>query len=492
MEKLKEFASNTRRGYKIEKNKIDNELLNEIKKILYVEPNVNKEYVQNVVGIPMYFENKKNIFLPPAWSINNIGKAKKNCIKPGDKLDLKLKLQPRDYQVDIINKSMKQIKEIGGGILTIRPGGGKTYCGINIAIQLKRKTIILVHTSVLLDQWVERINSFVDNAKIGIIKGKVCDIEGKDFVIGMIQTIMNKFDYKTFESFGFVIFDEVHHISSPMFSKTLTKLCLKYKLGLSATPKRTDKTEIVFYNYLGKSILGNNFKEEKIKTLIKNIYYFDNYEEMNRYNGSYDLHGMLEQIITNRYRNKFIVKNALEYAKMGRHIIVLSTRRNHLTYMNNLFKIMAKNTEYTSDLYIGGMKTEELEKSSMNNVIFATYQLVAEGTDIPTLDTLIMASPKKEVEQIIGRIQRGKAKNIPMVIDICDDFSVFSNQSKYRNRHYKKSKYEITNFKLEKKKDIPIIREGNGQVKKLTSFINIKGKTNKKENDTIVLKECLL
>ena len=83
-------------------------------------------------------------------------------------------------------------------------------------------------------------------------------------------------------------------------------------------------------------------------------------------------------------------------------------------------------------------KSESLEESAKCDVLFATYQLVSEGTDIPTLNTLIMASPKKEVEQVIGRIQRAKTEHRPFVLDICDMFSVYTNQGTYRRRFYKR------------------------------------------------------
>ena len=69
------------------------------------------------------------------------------------------------------------------------------------------------------------------------------------------------------------------------------------------------------------------------------------------------------------------------------------------------------------------MKRKDLEKSSKCDIIFGTYQLVSEGTDIPTLNTLVMASPRKEIEQVVGRILRGYSTKTPIVVDIIDDDS---------------------------------------------------------------------
>ena len=104
---------------------------------------------------------------------------------------------------------------------------------------------------------------------------------------------------------------------------------------------------------------------------------------------------------------------------------------------------------------------ESLEKSSKCDILFASYQLVSEGTDIPTLNTLIMTTPKKQIQQVVGRILRSKTKFTPLILDIVDSsFSVYKNQSFYRNRYYRKCNYSIENIDINAKdKKIPLIGE---------------------------------
>ena len=89
-----------------------------------------------------------------------------------------------------------------------------------------------------MDQWKERIEFFLPDARVGKIQGDVVKIEDKDIVIGMLQSISMK-DYPddVFNSFGFVIYDECHHLGAEVFSRSLIKVGCKYILGLSATPK---------------------------------------------------------------------------------------------------------------------------------------------------------------------------------------------------------------------------------------------------------------
>ena len=364
-----------------------------------------------------------------------------------------------------------------------------TFLAIHLATLLKQKTLIVVHTSVLLTQWIERLNEFIPNAKVGIIKGKKFEVEGKDFVIAMLQTLISEsrgYDYKTFINFGTTIVDEVHHISAPSFSRALPIITTKYKIGLSATPERNDKLENIFYWYLGPSAWYNR-ENKNTNTIIKVINYVEeNFKEIKMWNGGYNLAKMVTQIIENKKRNYFIIRQIKYFSEFGRQLIILSTRRNHLIELKELFEqnitiykslinlLVIKynidnqeiidninsflNNNVSLGMYIGGMKTTQLEISSKCGVIFATYQLVSEGTDIPTLNTLIMTSPKKQVEQVIGRIQRGKNNFVPLVIDMCDMFSVYENQGKFRQRHYRKQKYNIEYIDFNSKsKKFPLI-----------------------------------
>ena len=97
--------------------------------------------------------------------------------------------------------------------------------------------------------------------------------------------------------------------------------------------------------------------------------------------------------------------------------------------------------------YVGGMKREKLKKSESKQLLLATYAMAKEGLDIKTLNCLILASPKKDIIQAVGRIMRQNHKTIkPLIVDFVDNFSIFTNQAKIRQRLYKKRKYNIKNI----------------------------------------------
>ena len=130
---------------------------------------------------------------------------------------------------------------------------GKTVIGINIITRLKKKTLIIVHKGFLLNQWVERIKEFCPESRIGYIQGQIIDINEKDIVIGMLQSLsMKEYPQDLFSSFGLLICDEVHHISSEVFGRAMQKIVTKYSLGLSGTMVRKDGLTHVFKLFLGE------------------------------------------------------------------------------------------------------------------------------------------------------------------------------------------------------------------------------------------------
>ena len=112
---------------------------------------------------------------------------------------------------------------------------------LKIISLISKKTLIIVHKEFLMNQWIERINEFLPGARIGKIQGTSFDIDNKDIVIGMIQTLYDKeYPSNAFSSFGITIVDEVHRIGSEQFSRTLFKTITPYMLGISATVERKD------------------------------------------------------------------------------------------------------------------------------------------------------------------------------------------------------------------------------------------------------------
>ena len=230
----------TLNGYKIPKTALKLGMLGELTVKPYV-PSVfvNPKYIQKY---KLYLEKDEFIYLPKQYGIEKFGipnKTLRNVEQTPNKFwEFKGKL--REIQIEVVNSFLKP--EPHDGILSLQTGGGKTVCGLWIASQLKLPTIILVHNTFLKDQWISRIKDFLPNARIGQIQGDIIDINEKDIIVCMLQSIsLKEYPQETFTKIGLIIVDECHHIASEAFSKSLPKLTSKYMLGLSATPERKDK-----------------------------------------------------------------------------------------------------------------------------------------------------------------------------------------------------------------------------------------------------------
>lgn len=436
-----------KRGYVIIKEHYNYKILNNLRTELTVKP-FNK-FVDNVESYTVYEENMRKMYLPKIYAIQKLGEPDEYKVPKGDDITIEFCGSIRDNQKKPIDSALKALRTTGGGILVLPCGYGKTCIGLYLISQIKKKTLVICHKEFLVEQWKERISVFLPEARVGIIQGQKFDIEDKDIVIGMLQSLsMKQYELDAFDSINFLIIDECHHISSKVFSRALRRLNCDYHLGLSATPKRADGLMKVLYWHIGDIFFTvSNKDDNKQKRDVKIVQYTLNsdnpihYQELLNYQKRPNVVGMISNVISFRKRNNLIIEKILELIKDKRNILVLSERRGHLIELSEILK-----KEGFDDwaFYLGGMKAKDLKLAEVRQVILGTYQMCSEGYDNSNLDTLIMTTSKGDVEQSVGRILRKKVYDIePLVVDFVDNFSAFRNQGKKRETFYKKKKYKI-------------------------------------------------
>jgi superfamily II DNA or RNA helicase len=324
-----------------------------------------------------------------------------------------------------------------------------TVMGLYIGAELKEKILVIVHTNVLLDQWRERIEMFLPNSRIGKIQGNIFDIDDKDIVIGMLQTIVSRnFSSKDFNSFGTVIFDECHHLGAKVFSQCFYKVITNNMIGLSATVNRKDGLSKVFKYFIGDIMYSMKKKLNVHDVCIKAVTYNSSSElatEIYNRVGNLNLPGMLNNIVKIQERNNLILNFIKKFIKEKRKIILLSHRISHLKMLKLLIE---KDNICSAGLYIGGMKLTDLNISKTKDILLGSYNMVSEGFDEPSRNTLILSTPLSDVQQSAGRILRKKHDIQPIILDIIDNFSIFSKQWKKRKTYFKKEKWEIDEIEV--------------------------------------------
>jgi superfamily II DNA or RNA helicase len=362
-----------------------------------------------------------------------------------------------------------------------------TMLAIYLSWALGLKTLVVTHKEFLMDQWEERINQFT-TAKVGRIRQSVVDVEDKDIVIGMLRSLSIK-DYPTdiLQQFGLVIYDEVHHTGSRVDSQALLKTSAQYTLGLSATPDRADGMTKVINWHIG-NILYEMEKKYNYRVLVKKVFFRSSdplfKEKKMWFQGRFAPNhtSMTENLTKIKTRNQLIVSMINTLKGMGRKILVLSYRVEHLEYLKLMVdeKIKADGEThiYNSYFYMGKTKRGEKKLAEKDgHIIFATMQLAEEGLDISHLDTVIFALPvsiqkdkkkkgkiksSKALIQSIGRILRNDKledlTQIPLVIDLSDMFSIYSSWSDKRNEVYGKKNWYIQNYYWE---DLEFLNSSN-------------------------------
>jgi superfamily II DNA or RNA helicase len=438
-----------KRGYVINKKDISAQNLKACIKDLTVQPFVLQNFGEKPKKFKVFIENNKTITMPIYYGIANFGKPNKTKGVKGQKVNINFKGSLRGKQIDAYNAVYNGIKETGGGILSVHCGFGKTVLALKTICDLKAKTLVIVHKEFLLSQWIERITKFTD-ARIGVIQGQKIDVEDKDIVLGMLQSIsMKDYNSNLFKQFRMIVVDECHHISSRVFSQALPKVICKYTLGLSATPNRDDGLSKVFHWYLGDMLFQK--KQEDNRTVNVKVYNFTSdeeefCEEIIKYNKKPNSAKMITNLTNVDTRNKLLVDiiQNLYTTNNKRHILVLSGRIDHLRTMKESVDLL---NLCTTGYYIGAMKKKDLKESEDKNVLFGSYAMASEGLDIEGLNTLILSSPRSSIEQSVGRILRKENHEVsPLIIDIHDKLSMFTNQGYKRRRFYKQHKYQIDVF----------------------------------------------
>ena len=447
-----------KKGYTIPKSLLAKEDEEYLRKELFVKPEVAGANYGNQsdenAAFPVFRENSNKFYLPRFYGIQRYGLPPRSEIAQGHDITVTFPKPLRDYQDKIINIYTKYVNKPicsgsahtgSGGILEVPCGAGKTVMALKIISNIKKKTLIIVHKEFLMNQWIERITEFLPDATVGKIQGQVFDIEGKDIVIGMVQTLYDKeFSGDPFSKFGLTIIDEVHRIGSEQFSRTLFKTITPYMLGISATVERKDKLTKVLYMFIGDKIYSEERKSDDLVS-VRAIQYIANDTEFNEverdFRGNPKYSTMITKLCSYGPRSDFIIRVVGDLLKEDceKQIMILCHNRSLLTY---LYEGISHRDLASVGYYVGGMKQTNLQETEEKQIVLATYAMAAEALDIKTLSTLIMVTPKTDIIQSVGRILRVKHEN-PIVVDIVDKHDIFQNQWGQRRRFYKKCNYRI-------------------------------------------------
>lgn len=433
----------TLKGYRVSKSTIKK--LAELKGTLTAKPYIPSVFVkpQYVQKYPVFVETADDIYVPKHYGLQTYGEcpSERDVAQTDPKYwEFTGKLRP--IQQEVVRTYTRD------GIISLQTGGGKTVCALYIASTLRVPTVVLVHNTFLRDQWIDRIKAFLPKARIGSVQGDTIDID-KDIIVAMLQSVsMKNYPDDLFKNIGLLIVDECHHIASEAFSKAIPKLTCKHMLGLSATPDRKDRLMYIINWFLGP-LLYKSDTADKVDAKVK-VEYYEFEPEHESYNEIiYNSAGvmftslMVNKVVEYTPRNKMLVELLVDLnSEKERQILVLTDRVEHT---KTLLEMLPPDVQ--KDACILGREVKSSQRTewcASKRILIATYTMCKEGFDLATLNTLVMATSRPDVDQIVGRILRvdkeGR-KVHPLIIDVVDP--AFRRQFQTRLTLYKSRNYEI-------------------------------------------------
>lgn len=418
---------------------------------LTVRPLMSGDFGVAPPSFKVFRKAKDGLCVPRFWAEEKFGKARDDTRPEPAKMTRGLAFKGTLRDETFQNVALAKAIEAGHGVLSLPCGFGKTTVALAIACTLKYRTMIVVHKEFLANQWRERIKQFCPGATIGTVQRDLKETDC-DFIIAMLQSLsLKEYSFTDFDSVGTLIVDEAHHVCAQVFSQSLFKMCPRHAFGLSATPTRKDGLTKVLHWFMGPTFFVVERENQAQVDVVSQAFTCLRYKEPPpcTWNGKLSLPTMITEVTMIPARNAHIVET-IRRATCGttRQVLVLSDRRAHCEWLHEQFKD-------SSGLYMGGMKEAELNASSLRRIIFATFSQAHEGLDIPTLDTVILATPKSDIVQSIGRIMRethGK-KNNPRIYDIVDQWSVFFAMYQKRLKVYTQGGFKVSGNIEEPKED---------------------------------------
>lgn len=414
-----------------------------------------KRLGKSVFGVEKFFklieENGDNILLPRGFLTKLILFLKENKTSY-NLIDERPHFRKEKFSSNIslkMNQSLVVDKalEYDNGIIVAPSGSGKTIIGLEIIARRKLPALILVHRQQLLDQWIDRIETFlgIPKTQIGQYTGRKKK-EGRLVTMAMMQTLnrMNLADLKN--SFGTIITDECHHIPAKTFREVISQFNPKYSYGLTATTKRKYNDEQLIYMFIGEIVAlmenSSETSETPISAPIKTNIFIKETKLSLPFKFSTDNFQLLSKIICfDNNRNQLIIKDVINQIDKNKRVLVLSERRDHLDvlklYLKGLCEVIAVSGEDSASKR--RLKIKQIEGGNYQ-VILSTGQFFGEGLDIPNINCLVLAFPfsfEGKLIQYIGRLRGNNNERI--IIDYRDkNIPFLERQFKQRQRYYKK------------------------------------------------------
>ena len=316
-------------------------------------------------------------------------------------------------------------------------GWGKSVAGAYIAARVGQPTLIVVTKSDLMDSWYDALVNVlgIPPSAIGKIQQDTVIWKGKQFVIGMVQSLIieDKYPDEMYQYFGMMVLDEVHLMAADCFVNVCWKVPARYRLGFSATPKRSDGKWVLVEAHVGTTQVRGSLVPMKPKVLVQKTGWKPPPGIPMSAGRLMTVYGAMAK---STKRNQIIVEFTTSAYERERRTLILSDLTDHL---EKVFFALTASGIPGNDIgyYVGGKSKAELDIAKNKRIVLGTYKMCSTGTNVPQWDTLCMATPRADIKQSIGRVMRYvEHKKTPVILDMVDDNKLLNGYFLSRLKQY--------------------------------------------------------
>jgi superfamily II DNA or RNA helicase len=351
-------------------------------------------------------------------------------LDPIDPKTGKLKFERQQEAVDSILAQEQ-------GLVIRAPGTGKTQIVLAALCELATPSLVLVNTEDILQQWLTRIDEYVDANAVGIIRGN--EFEIGQITVATVQTFSRRlqYDLTLAMKFGAVVLDEAHHAAASTFEVILNSMLAKYRIGVTATERRADNRHPYMKHVIGPVIHRLKFSS-KVPVVVVPV------KEGNfqyRMRGSWDWRNLLNTLVSDEGRNQAIARRVDGMIREGHSTLVLSREIQHL---KNMMSFMEEDADILTGERTKAERIALLDAFRKGEIkcLFAT-QLADEALDVPILSCVVLTYPGKHDGRIIQQVGRAlrehPGKRKAYILDVFDSkCSVLKRQELRRRQTYRK------------------------------------------------------
>ena len=346
-------------------------------------------------------------------------------------------IEPLDFKFTLRDSQQSVYDEVEGScIINAWVSWGKTFTALAIANKLQQKTLIVTHTLALRGQWEKEIKK-VFGVTAGVIGSGKFEIDSP-FVVGNVQTLYRNID-KITQEFGTIILDEMHHVSSPTFTRIIDASRAKNKIGLTGTLQRKDGRHVVFRDYFSSTVFKppkENYLTPSVDIIQSGIRFMDgNVDWATRVNSlAYDW----------EYQNMMAML-AATYAARGHKVLLVADR---VDFLKSCARLVGDNAICVTGDIPHEQRAEMVKQIFTDkDILFGTQSIFSEGISLDCLSCLILGTPINNeplLTQLIGRVIRMyDGKQQPKVVDINLHGRTARKQASARRGYYMRQGYEV-------------------------------------------------